>query len=171
MRALLAGLWLERSGRFLWKRRWHAVDAERAALVDFDHDVSAVPLPPLFRGAVPLEAIRSVETSGDDWPHANPVAPGCNPMRPGCNPMRSGCNPMRSGCNPMRSGCNPMPPGDDCLTLQLRGDLGTIALRVPSIHGDRGAADEGRSLRGAVKAVLCPTPTPTPTPNPVLTRT
>ena len=168
MRALLAGLWLERSGRFFWQRRWHAVEAERAALVHFDHDVSAVPLPPLFRGAVPLEAIRSVETSGDDWPHANPVAPGCNPMRPGCNPMRSGCNPMRSGCNPM-------PPGDDCLTLQLRGDLGTIALRVPSIHGDRGAADEGRSLRGAVKAVLCPTPTPTPTPiptpNPVLTRT
>ena len=87
MRALLAGLWLERSGRLFWKRRWHRVDAERAALVDFDHDVSAVPLPPLFRGAVPLEVIRSVETSGDDWPHANPVAPGCNPhMRPGCNP-------------------------------------------------------------------------------------
>ena len=86
MRALLAGLWLERSGRFLWKRRWHAVDAERAALVDFDHDVSAVPLPPLFRGAVPLEAIRSVETSGDDWPHANPVAPGCNPHAPRLQP-------------------------------------------------------------------------------------
>ena len=149
MRELLAGLWLERSGRFFWKRRWHAVDAERAALVHFDHDVSAVPLPPLFRGAVPLEAIRSVETSGDVWPHANPMAPGCNPMR---------------------SGCNPMPPGDDCLTLQLRGDLGAISLRVPSGHAG-GAADEGGSLRGAVQAVLCPTPNPTPTPNPVLTRT
>ena len=111
MRELLAGLWLERSGRFFWKRRWHAVDAERAALVDFDHDVSAVPLPPLFRGAVPLEAIGSVETSGDDWPHANPMAPGCNPMRPGCNSMRPGCNPMRPDCNPMRPGCNPMRPG------------------------------------------------------------
>ena len=137
MRELLAGLWLERSGRFFWKRRWHAVDAERAALVHFDHDVSAVPLPPLFRGAVPLEAIRSVETSGDDWPHANPVAPGCKPMRPGCNPraprlqphalwpatpVRPGCNPhaarlqppcaqaatpVRPGCNPMRSGLQP----------------------------------------------------------------
>ena len=166
MRALLAGLWLERSGRLFWKRRWHRVDAERAALVDFDHDVSAVPLPPLFRGAVPLEAIRSVETSGDDWPHANPVAPGCNPhMRPGCNPHAPRLQPHALWP------ATPMRPGDDCLTLQLRGDLGTIALRVPSVHGDRGAADEGRSLRGAVKAVLCPTPTPTPTPNPVLTRT
>ena len=100
MRALLAGLWLERSGRFLWKRRWHAVDAERAALVDFDHDVSAVPLPPLFRGAVPLEAIRSVETSGDDWPHANPVAPGCNPMRPGSRGWaRSRVCPCNAPCN------------------------------------------------------------------------
>ena len=143
MRALLAGLWLERSGRLFWKRRWHRVDAERAALVDFDHDVSAVPLPPLFRGAVPLEAIGSVETSGDDWPHANPMAPGCNPMR---------------------SGCNPMPPGDDCLTLQLRGDLGAISLRVPSDHGYRGAADEGGSLRGAVQALtLTLTLTVTPT--------
>ena len=165
MRALLAGLWLERSGRFLWKRRGHAVDAERAALVDFDHDVSAVPLPPLFRGAVPLEAIRSVETSGDDWPHANPVAPGCNPHAPRLQP------PCAQAATPCALACTPMRPGDDCLTLQLRGDLGTIALRVPSVHGDRGAADEGRSLRGAVKAVLCPTPTPTPTPNPVLTRT
>ena len=114
MRELLAGLWLERSGRFFWQRRWHAVDAERAALVHFDHDVSAVPLPPLFRGAVPLEAIRSVETSGDDWPHANPVAP-CEPRGPRLQahaprlqpPCAQAATPMRPGCNPMRSGLQP----------------------------------------------------------------
>ena len=43
-----------------------------------------------------------------------------------------------------------MPPGDDCLTLQLHGDLGAVTLRVPSGHAG-GAADEG-SLRGAVQA-------------------
>jgi len=87
MRELLGGLWLERSGRFFWKRRWHALDTDRAALVHFTHDVSAVPLPrlfrcPLFCGALPLEAIRSVEASGDDCSCCNPMHPGCNPMRP-----------------------------------------------------------------------------------------
>ena len=111
MRELLAGLWLERSGRFFWQRRWHAVEAERAALVHFDHDVSAVPLPPLFRGAVPLEAIRSVETSGDDWPHANPVAPGCNPMRPGCNPRARRLQPpCAQAATPCALACNPHAP-------------------------------------------------------------
>ena len=50
----------------------------------------------------------------------------------------------------MCPGYNPMPPGDDCLTLQLHGDLGAVTLRVPPGHAG-GAADEG-SLRGAVQA-------------------
>ena len=64
MRELLSGLWLERSGRFFWKRRWHAVDAERAALVySTRDDDSALPR---FRGALPLEAIRGLAACGDD---------------------------------------------------------------------------------------------------------
>ena len=105
MQGLLGGLWLERSGRFFWKRRWHALDAERAALVHFTHDVSAVPLPPLFRGALPLEAIHTVEASGDDCLMLQPHAPRLQPHAPRLQPHA----PMRPGCSPMCPGYNPCP--------------------------------------------------------------
>ena len=137
MRELLGGLWLERSGRFFWKRRWHAVDAERAALVHFTHDVSAVPLPPLFRGALPLEAIRSIEASGDDCLMLQLYVPKLQPHAPRLQPYAA-----------TRPGYSPMPPGDDCLTLQLHGDLGAVTLRVPPGHAGVAVA----SSRGALQA-------------------